>query len=188
MTNRCQWLTLYKSSQLMTDYHDREWGKPVHDDQKLFELLMLEIYQAGLSWEIVLNKRVAFNKQFKKFNPRTVAKMNNQDINAALNNPDIIRNRKKIEATINNAQRFLVVQKEFKTFDKYIWSFTDGQTIDHKVQDFQAIYQVGQDDLSRLISKDLKKRGFSFTGPTVVYSFLQANGMINDHEINCDFR
>ena len=188
MTYRCKWLEVYKPSQLMTDYHDNEWGKPEHDDQTLFELLMLEIYQAGLSWQIVLNKRTAFNKQFKKFNPKTVAKMTEVDVENAMNNENIIRNRKKIEATVNNAQHFLETQKEFGTFDKYIWSFTGGKIIDHKVKDYRSIYLVGQDDLSRLVSKDLKKRGFSFTGPTVIYSFLQAIGVINDHEINCEFR
>lgn len=183
---RCSWIDNYKPNPLMTNYHDREWGKPLHDDQALFELLCLEMFQAGLSWEIVLNKRVAFQAAFHDFDITTVARMRDEELEILLQNPAIIRNRMKVYACRNNAQEFLKVQSEFGSFHRYLWSFVDGKTIDHEITDPSQI--PAKNELSQQLSKVLKKRGFKFVGPTIIYSYLQAAGLINDHEMDCDFR
>ncbi len=180
MCKRCDWAT---SNDLMTRYHDEEWGVPLHDDQKLFEFIILESFQAGLSWQIVLNKRENFRKAFDRFDPRIVAKYNPEKIEKLVQNPSIIRNRKKIEACINNAQCFLDIQKEFGSFDHYIWAFVNHRPI---VNSFKSLKDLpAKTELSDRISADLKKRGFKFVGSTVVYAHMQATGMVNDHLVSC---
>jgi DNA-3-methyladenine glycosylase I len=167
----------------MIQYHDEEWGKPLHDDQKLFEFLILEGMQAGLSWLIVLRKREAFRQAYENFDVEKVAAFDQKKVDELMSNPGIIRNKLKIEASINNAKRFLEVAKEFGSFDKYIWSFVGGKPIvNHweKLSDLPA-----KTELSDKISNDLKKRGFKFVGSTVVYAHLQATGMVNDHLVSC---
>ena len=166
---------------LYVAYHDEEWGRPLHDDQELFELLCMETYQAGLSWETVLNKRQAFRQAFHGYHLQHVADMTDEELEALMNNPAIIRNRAKIFAT-----RFLQVQAEFGTFDVYLWSFVDGKTMVNDVLDYsQAPAKM---PLSEKISKNLKKRGFKFTGPVAVLSFLQAAGLVDDHENDCEWK
>ena len=164
-------------------YHDEEWGLPVHDDKKLFELLVLEGFQAGLTWELILKRREAFRKALADFNPITIAKFSTAEAENILKNPDVIRNRAKIQATINNAKRFIQIQNEFGSFDRFIWQFVDGKPIDHA---FKSMSEMPpQTDESRAMSKELKKRGFKFVGPTICYAFMQAVGMVNDHMITC---
>ena len=168
---------------LMIKYHDTEWGVPVFDDTKIFEFLVLESAQAGLSWRTILHKRQGYKKLFADFNPRKVAKFTVTDIERIIQDPAIIRNRLKIEATINNAQQFLKVQKEFGSFSNYMWGFVGGKEIDGKrksIKDIPAITPQAE-----LFAKDLKKRGFKFLGPTVVYAHMQAVGMANDHVVSC---
>lgn len=179
--HRCPWVPLEKD--FYVEYHDTEWGVPLYDDQKIFEFLTLESAQAGLSWETILKKRMGYQKAFKRFDPKKVAKMNEKDVVRLLKNPDIIRNRLKIEATINNAKRFLEVQKEFGSFATYMWSFVNGKPITHslkKLKDYPATILEAE-----LFAKDLKKRGFKFLGPTTVYAHMQATGMVNDHSTDC---
>jgi len=171
--SRCTWVNL--NNPLYIAYHDEEWGKPLHDEQSLFELICLESYQAGLSWEIVLNKRQAFRSAFFNYNIQKVATMTDEDLDALLDNPHIIRHKAKLYATRVNAQAFLRVQEEFGTF---------GATIDKAVKSFREL--PTKNDLSERISKDLKKRGFKFVGPVCIYSYLQAAGLINDHEETCE--
>ncbi len=164
-------------------YHDEEWGVPVHDDKKLFELLVLEGFQAGLTWELILKRREAFRKALADFNPMSIAKFSTADAENILRNPDVIRNRAKIQATINNAKQFIQIQNEFGSFDRFIWQFVNGKPIDHA---FKSMSEMpGQTDESRSMSKELKKRGFKFVGPTICYAFMQAVGMVNDHLITC---
>ncbi len=180
MCVRCGWSN---TSEIMTNYHDTEWGVPLHDDRKLFEFFVLEGFQAGLSWQIVLNKREAFRAAFDNFDPEIVAKYDEEKLNELIQNPAIIRNKMKIAASINNAQRFLEVQKEFGSFDKYIWGFVDGRPI---VNNFTSLSELpAKTELSDKISVDLKKRGFKFVGSTVVYAHMQATGMVNDHLVTC---
>ena len=168
---------------LYTRYHDEEWGVPVHDDKKLFELLVLEGFQAGLTWELILKRREAFRKALADFNPMSIAKFSTADSENILRNPDVIRNRAKIQATINNAKQFIQIQNEFGSFDRFIWQFVNGKSIDHA---FKSMSEMpGQTDESRSMSKELKKRGFKFVGPTICYAFMQAVGMVNDHLITC---
>lgn len=177
---RCDWAKT--DDQLMLDYHDYEWGTPEHNSIKLFELLSLEIFQAGLSWKIVLNKRSSFRRAFKQFDISKVALMNENDIDLLLNDKDIIRNKRKILATINNAQ---IIENKLPKgdFSNYIWSFTDKHSINHN---YSAASQMPKyDDLALLVSKNMKKIGFKFTGPVIIYSFLEACGIIDDHQINC---
>ncbi len=178
---RCSWCD--NISDLMLKYHDEEWGAPVHDDRKHFEFLILESAQAGLSWNTVLNKRENYRKAYDDFDPKNVAKYSEKKIEQLLSNSGIIRNRKKIEASINNAKRFLEIQKEFGSFDKYIWGFTGNKQVINKTKDVSEI--PPRTELSDRISKDLKNRGFSFLGTIVIYSHLQATGIVNDHEITC---
>ena len=166
---------------LYVAYHDEEWGRPLHDDQELFELLCMETYQAGLSWETVLNKRQAFRQAFHGYHLQHVADMTDEELEALMNNPAIIRNRAKIFAT-----RFLQVQAEFGAFDVYLWSFVDGKTMVNDVLDYsQAPAKM---PLSEKISKNLKKRGFKFTGPVAVLSFMQVAGLVDDHENACEWK
>ncbi|MFH1425356.1 MAG: DNA-3-methyladenine glycosylase I [archaeon] len=179
-TKRCQWPG---QNELMIQYHDKEWGTPLHDDNKLFEFLVLDAFQAGLSWQIVLKKRQGFKKAFHNFSPKKIATYKEKDVQRLMKNPDIIRNQLKIRATITNAQKFIEVQKEFKTFDKYIWQFTNHKTIHNK---FKTIKDLpAKTPESDAMSKDLKNKGFKFVGSTICYAFMQAAGMVNDHEVSC---
>jgi len=180
MLNRCDWCL---GDDLYLQYHDLEWGVPVHDDQKLFEFLTLEGAQAGLSWLTVLRKRESYRFAFDGFNPQRIASYNEDKIVELLNNTGIIRNRLKIASTVKNAQAFLAVQGKFGSFDQYIWGFLNGQTIHHKHKSIKEV--PAETDSSRIISKDMKKRGFTFVGPTIIYSHMQATGMVNDHLIDC---
>lgn len=168
---------------LMQQYHDTEWGVPLHDDQKIFEFMVLDAFQAGLSWRTVLHKRDAFRRAFADFNAKKIALFIEADFERLVNDAGIIRNKQKIAATINNAQRFLDVQKEFGTFDRYIWSFTGGKTITNKLQETGEIQARSTE--SDAMSKDLIKRGFKFVGSTICYAFMQAAGMVNDHLVSC---
>lgn len=178
--NRCAWTA---SDALLITYHDEEWGVPLHDDRALFEFLILEGAQAGLSWSTVLKKRPAYRAAFDRFNARKIASYDEAKAAALLANPGIVRNRLKVRAAVENARAFLAVQKEFGSFDKYIWQFTEGRPIQNswrRIQDVPA--RTPQSDA---MSKDLKKRGFSFVGSTICYAFMQAIGMVNDHTVNC---
>ncbi len=180
MDNRCGWEV--KDEQYIA-YHDNEWGVPLHDDNKLFEFLTLESFQAGLSWMLILRKRENFRKAFKNFDPVKVSKFGQTKISQLMQDAGIIRNKQKIEAAINNAKRFLEIQKEFGSFDTYIWSFVGHKPI---VNQFEKLEDLpAKTGLSDKISKDLKKRGFKFMGSTVVYSHMQATGMVNDHITSC---
>ncbi|MGQ7337648.1 DNA-3-methyladenine glycosylase I [Streptococcus suis] len=182
--SRCAWVNL--NNPLYIAYHDEEWGKPLHDEQALFELLCLESYQAGLSWEIVLNKRQAFRSAFFHYDIQKVAAMTDSELDGLLANSNIIRHKAKLYATRANAQAFLRVQEEFGTFDTYLWEWINFTSIDNHVKSFREL--PTKNDLSERISKDLKKRGFKFVGPVCVYSYLQAAGLLNEHEESCDFR
>ncbi|MBM7314434.1 DNA-3-methyladenine glycosylase I [Streptococcus suis] len=182
--SRCAWVN--PNNPLYIAYHDEEWGKPLHDEQALFELLCLESYQAGLSWEIVLNKRQAFRSAFFNYDIQKVAAMTDSELDRLLANPDIIRHKAKLYATRANAQAFLRVQEEFGTFERYIWSWVDFTPIDNPVKSFREL--PTKSDLSERLSKDLKKRGFKFVGPVCVYSYLQAAGLLNEHEVNCQYQ
>ena len=167
----------------MIEYHDKEWGVPVHNDRKIFEFLILEGAQAGLSWETVLRKRENYRIAFEDFDPVKIAKFGDKEFNELLVNPGIIRNRAKISATIHNAQRFLEIQNEFGSFDAYIWRFVDGKPVVNeisKTEDYPA-----RTEISDKLSKDLKNRGFKFLGSTTIYAHMQATGMVNDHSIEC---
>jgi DNA-3-methyladenine glycosylase I len=168
---------------LYIKYHDEEWGTPVHDDKTLFEFLVLEGFQAGLTWELILKRREAFRKAFDDFNPKKIATYTQRDVKRLINNPDIIRNKAKITATINNARRFTEIQKEFGSFDKFIWQFVKGKTINHNLKTFSNL--PSETEESRKMSKELKNRGFKFVGPTICYAFMQAVGLVNDHLTDC---
>ncbi|MDP4183631.1 MAG: DNA-3-methyladenine glycosylase I [Bacteroidota bacterium] len=177
---RCDWST---SSQLYIDYHDMEWGVPVYDDRLLFEFLILEGAQAGLSWLTILNKRENYRKAYDGFVPEKVALYNEERMTELLNNPGIIRNRLKIAASVNNARCFLEVQKEFDTFSSYIWGFVDGKPI---INYWETLNEVpAKTAISDKLSADLKKRGFKFVGSTIIYAHMQATGMVNDHLVSC---
>jgi len=180
MLNRCEWCL---KDDLYLHYHDHEWGVPVHDEQKLFEFLILEGAQAGLSWLTVLRKRESYWEAFDGFDPCKIANYSQEKIFELLNNFGIIRNRLKIEATIKNAQAFLRIQEKIGSFDRYIWDFVDGRTLQNRFDTLKEI--PAETEISRIISKDMKKRGFSFVGPTIVYSHMQATGMVNDHLVGC---
>ncbi|MBN2200449.1 DNA-3-methyladenine glycosylase I [bacterium] len=177
---RCPWPV---NDPLYIDYHDREWGTPVHDERKHFEFLVLETMQAGLSWHIILKKRENFRKAFDGFDPVRVAKYDERKIRALLNDAGIVRNRLKIRAAVNNAQRFLEVQKEFGTFNAYLWGFVNGKTVQNRRRRLRDL--PARTPLSDRVSLDLKKRGFRFTGTTVIYAHLQAVGVVNDHLVSC---
>jgi len=177
---RCGWCL---SSDLYKEYHDQEWGVPVYDDSKLFEFLILETFQAGLSWITILNKRENFRKAFDNFDYQKVANYSENKIQELLLDTGIIRNKLKVYSAVSNAQAFMKVQEEFGSFSKYIWQFTDGKPIDNKRQSLKEV--PATTPLSDEISKDLKKRGFKFVGSTVVYAHMQATGMVNDHVEDC---
>ena len=180
MCNRCDW---GNANELMIKYHDEEWGVPLHDDQKLFEFFVLEGFQAGLSWQIVLNKRENFRRAFDNFNVKIVAGYNSAKLTELENDKSIIRNKLKIAATVNNANCFLEVQKEFGRFDKYIWQFVDFKPV---INSFSKMSELpAKTALSDKIAADLKKRGFKFVGSTVIYAHMQATGMVNDHLVGC---
>jgi DNA-3-methyladenine glycosylase I len=167
----------------MVAYHDEEWGVPVHDDRKQFEFLTLESAQAGLSWLVVLRKRDAYRRAFEGFDPEKVARFTPKRVERLLVDPGIIRNRLKIAAAINNARRFLEVQEEFGSFDKYIWRFVEGRPIQNRLQTMKDLPSTSKE--SDALSKDLKQRGFKFVGSTIVYAHMQAVGMVNDHLVRC---
>ena len=178
---RCGWVG--ESNLLLLEYHDREWGVPVHDDRQHFEFLVLEGAQAGLSWSVVLNKREGYRRAFSEFDPNKVARYTDKRVQKLLLDPGIIRNRQKIEAAVRNARAFLAVQEEFGSFDAYAWRFVGGQP---KVNRWKVIKQVPATSTeSDAFSKDLKQRGFSFVGSTVIYAHMQAVGMVNDHLVDC---
>jgi DNA-3-methyladenine glycosylase I len=179
--NRCSWA----KDPANIEYHDREWGRPVHDDRVLFEFLILEGMQAGLGWITILKKRENFRSAFDGFDPVKISKYTQVKIDELLLNPGIIRNKLKVNAAIANAKAFLAVQKEFGSFDKYIWSFVDGKSIINKRQSLSEL--PAKTEISDKMSKDLKKKGFSFVGSTICYAFMQAVGMVNDHLVSCDF-
>lgn len=167
----------------MQEYHDNEWGKPVHDDAKLFEFLVLESAQAGLSWSTILNKRENYRRLFHNFDYKKIAKYGEKDVERLMNDAGIIRNRLKILATITNAQKFMDVQKEFGSFSKYMWGFVNNKPIVNKIKTIKDIKATSKE--SDAFSKDLKARGFKFMGSTIVYAHMQAVGMVNDHEMSC---
>lgn len=178
--HRCGWCV---GDDLYEAYHDKEWGKPVYDDNTLFEFLILETFQAGLSWITVLRKRENFRKAFDNFNYKKIAKYKQPKIDELLQNEGIIRNKLKVNATVSNAIAFIKIQEEFGSFSKYIWAFVNGKPIKNKVNNYKDA--PANTALSDTISKDLKKRGFKFVGSTVIYAQMQATGMVNDHEVNC---
>jgi DNA-3-methyladenine glycosylase I len=181
MTTRCFWAST--DDQLYLAYHDQEWGVPVHDDRLLFEFLILEGAQAGLSWYTILRKRPNYHLAFDNFDPLIIAQYDQQKVSELLANPGIIRNKLKINATIQNAQAYIRINQEFGSFDSYIWQFVSGKPINNA-------WKIGNDipaetEVSKNMSKDLLKRGFHFVGPTICYAFMQAVGMVNDHTIDC---
>jgi DNA-3-methyladenine glycosylase I len=179
---RCSWASGLDDPEYI-QYHDEEWGRPVHDDRHLFEMLTLEGAQAGLSWSTILHKRANYRKSFASFDPKKVARFDAQRRAALMNDAGIVRNRLKIDSTVTNAQAFLKLQKEFGSFDRYLWDFVDGKpvvTIRPGAERLPA-----STELSDLVSKDLKKRGFRFVGSTIIYAFLQAVGVVNDHGRDC---
>jgi DNA-3-methyladenine glycosylase I len=182
MKHRCTWAE-NSAPPILAAYHDREWGVPVHDDALLFEFLTLEGAQAGLSWLTVLKKRERYRQVFERFDPVRVALFTKKRVQVILQDPGIIRNRLKIESTVSNAKAILQIQKEFSSFDAYIWNFVGGQPLQNA---FRTIGDLpAETEISRAMSKDLKRRGFRFVGPTVCYAFMQAVGMVNDHTTDC---
>lgn len=177
---RCSWCG---DDPLYVDYHDQEWGVPLHADQKLFEFLILEGAQAGLSWVTILKKRDAYRKAYYQFDAEKIARFNSRSVTRLLNNPGIVRNRLKIEASITNAHAFLDVQDAFGSFDNYIWRFVDYHPIQNRWHHLKDIPVSTNDSIQ--MSKDLQLRGFRFVGPTICYAFMQAVGMVNDHVTNC---
>ncbi|HSQ83103.1 MAG TPA: DNA-3-methyladenine glycosylase I, partial [Desulfobacterales bacterium] len=183
MENNKQTCSWPKGDPLLTKYHDTEWGVPLHNDRKLFEFLILEGFQAGLSWLTILRKRENFRKAFDKFDFNKVANYEQQKIDSLLQDSGIIRNKLKIESAVTNAKAFIGVRKEFGSFNKYIWGFTGGKPIQNEFESLEEI--PAKTELSDLISKDLIKRGFKFVGSTIVYAHMQATGMVNDHIKSC---
>lgn len=179
---RCPWAAANPAE---LAYHDGEWGRPLHDDRALFEMLILEGMQAGVSWSIILNKRPAFRAAFDQFDPPLVAAYGPEKIEALMANPAILRNRAKLSCAVTNAQAFLKLQAEFGSFDSYLWSWVDGKPIVNRPQSMSEVPPFTP--LSQALSADLKKRGFKFVGPTIVYSFLQAVGVVNDHMAWCAY-
>jgi len=177
---RCEWCL---KEEIYREYHDKEWGVPVHDDKKLFEFLVLESFQAGLSWLTVLKKRENFRKAFAGFNARKVSQFDRKKFNTLMNDAGIIRNRLKIEAAINNAKCFLLIQKEFGSFDAYVWSFVRGKTIVNSRKSLKDL--PAKTPVSGRMSEDMGRRGFKFRGSTICYAFMQAVGMVNDHMDYC---
>ncbi len=184
MITRCAWLDYYsKPSEQYIKYHDEEWGVPIHDDRHLFEFLILEGAQAGLSWTTILKKRENYRKAYDNFDPAKIAKYNEAKQQKLLQNAGIVRNRLKVAASVINSKAFLKVQKEFGCFDKYIWGFVGNKTIQNSWKSMQELPATTKE--SDAMSKDLKKRGFKFVGPTICYAFMQAVGLVNDHTTDC---
>jgi DNA-3-methyladenine glycosylase I len=177
---RCAWPS---DDLLMMQYHDEEWGVPVHEDRLHFEFMILDAFQAGLSWRTILHKRENFRKAFDLFHPETIARYNAKKIENLLKDAGIIRNRLKIESTVRNAKAFLEIQKECDSFDQYIWQFTGGKTLHNHWENFKELPAKTKE--SDTMSKDLKKRGFNFVGSTICYAYMQAAGMVNDHMVEC---
>ncbi|SFU28430.1 DNA-3-methyladenine glycosylase I [Pustulibacterium marinum] len=177
---RCGWC---EGDSLYEKYHDEEWGVPVYEDDKLFEFLILETFQAGLSWITILRKRENFREALDNFDYKKIAHYTEDKLTSLLENPGIIRNRLKIKATVSNAQAFMKIQEEFGSFSKYIWKFVDHKPIVNSVTNYKEA--PANTEISDTISKDLKKRGFKFVGSTVIYAHMQATGMVNDHEVDC---
>jgi DNA-3-methyladenine glycosylase I len=180
MKTRCEWST---SDPIYVDYHDQEWGVPLHEDRGLFEFLILDGAQAGLSWLLILKKRENYRRAFDRFDPRKIARYDQKKVESLLQNSGIVRNRLKIESTIDNAKGYLAAQKEFGSFDRFIWQFTGGKTIQNRWNTIQEI--PARTVESDLMSKELKRRGFRFVGSTICYAFMQAAGMVNDHVVTC---
>lgn len=179
MKNRCDWA----KEEPNISYHDNEWGKPQHDDQKLFEFLILEGAQAGLSWTTILKRREGYQKAFSNFDPKLVSKYTQKQVAKLLRNSDIIRNKLKINSAINNAQQFLKIQQEFDSFDSYLWKFVNNKPIKNS---FKTLSEIpASTEISTKLSTDLKKRGFTFVGPTICYALMQSIGMVNDHTSSC---
>ena len=181
MKTRCEWAN--SKNPLMVAYHDREWGKPLKNDRKLFELFILEGAQAGLSWEIILNRRENYRKTFKQFDPEKLARLTDRQLEKILKDPEIIRNRLKVYSVRLNARVYLEVREEFGTFSKYLWSFVGGTPIQNRWKTLSEIPVTTPE--SNAMSRDLKKRGFKFVGSTICYAFMQAAGMVNDHTVTC---
>jgi DNA-3-methyladenine glycosylase I len=181
MSSRCPWVDLSKPDYV--EYHDVEWGVPIHDDQRMFEFLVLESAQAGLSWYTVLRKRENYRHAFDGFDPKKIACYEEQKLEALLQNSGIIRNRLKILAAINNAQRFLEIQQEFGSFDTYIWTFVNGHPLVNEIGSLEEYPTTSPE--SDTLSKDLRRRGFKFLGSTICYAHMQATGMVNDHAMTC---
>jgi DNA-3-methyladenine glycosylase I len=177
---RCSWC---EGSEIYEKYHDEEWGVPVYDDKKIFEFLILEGAQAGLSWLTILKRREGYRKAFANFDVKKVAKFTAKDVEKLMQDTGIIRNRLKIQSAITNAQHFIEVQKDFGSFSKYIWSFVGGKPIVNKLTDWKTMPAMTSE--SDALSKDLKKRGFKFVGSTIIYAHMQATGMVNDHVVSC---
>jgi len=180
MKKRCDWPG---ENKLMIEYHDTEWGVPLHDDRKLYEFLLLDSAQAGLSWQPILNKRESYRKAFDNFDPAKIAPYNQRKITSLLNNPGIVRNRLKVQSAVTNARAFLEIQAEFNSFDTYIWQFVNGATIRKHWKSLKDIPSTSPE--SDAMSKALKKRGFKFFGSTICYAFMQSAGMVNDHLTSC---
>jgi DNA-3-methyladenine glycosylase I len=178
---RCEWAAV--KDELMVAYHDEEWGVPSHDDRHLFEMLTLEGAQAGLSWSTILRKREGYRRVFAGFDPQVVVGFTRKDVERLLDDPGIVRNRLKVESTVANAGRVLEVQESVGSFDAYLWSFVDGTPIVNRWKSLSEL--PAETDLSRVLSKDLKRRGFRFIGPTVCYAFMQTVGMVDDHTVDC---
>jgi len=179
---RCEWAI----KENMHDYHDEEWGVPVHDDRKLFEMLTLEGAQAGLSWSTILKRRETYKKAFDDFNVKKISKYTDKKVKKLLQDPGIIRNKLKVNSTILNAQKVIEIQKEFGSFDAYLWGFVEGKQV---VNNFKLMSEIPvTTELSDKVSKDLKKRGFKFVGSTIMYAYIQAIGMVNDHTVDCFLR
>lgn len=176
---RCDWV----SDEIHIKYHDTEWGVPLHNDRKLFEFLVLDGMQSGLSWKIILNKRKALRNAFDNFDPKKISNYSAKDVKLLLNNKEIIRNRKKIESVINNAKRFFEIKSEFGSFDSYVWSFVNYKTKINKFKKWEDIPATSSESCK--MSEDMKKRGFTFAGPTICYAFMQTVGMVNDHVVGC---
>jgi DNA-3-methyladenine glycosylase I len=184
MVKRCEWTGDWSDiDDIMVKYHDEEWGVPKHDDRRLFEDLVLDGAQAGLSWSTILNKRENYRAAFDNFDPAKVASYDETKIEELLQNPGIVRNRQKVNSAVKNAKAFLEIQEEFGSFDAYIWGFVDGAPIQNKWESMSEL--PAKTELSEEISKELKKRGFNFVGPTIIYAFMQAVGMVNDHTVDC---
>ena len=178
---RCEWAY----SDILIKYHDEVWGKEQHDEKELYKMLILEGLQAGLTWELILKKEEAYKKALDNFDYEKIALYDEKKIEELLHTPILIKNRLKMNAIVKNAKAFMKIQKEYGSFDKYIWSYVDYKQVKHSYQSSKDV--PASDELSAKISKDLKKKGFSFVGPTIIYSYLQAIGIYNDHEISCDF-